>query len=97
MERTNYLTAEEVQAASEKLHKRAPYALCNVSHGFFSLARHYGGLWFQNCHYTYIPVADECVRDDVLKLVTKMRKRSKKAHASAQAAVQDVMEFDDAP
>ena len=75
-ERTSFLTADEVQAA-QTLHQRAPYALSNVSQGFFSIARHYGGLTFQDCHYTYIDGHDECVRDDVLKLVTKMRKSRK--------------------
>lgn len=73
-ERTSYLTADEVQAA-QTLHKRAPYALCSVSQGFFSIARHYGGCTFQGCHYTYMPGHDECVRDDVLRLVTKLRKK----------------------
>ena len=73
-ERTSYLTAYEVQAA-QKLHKRAPYALRNVSMGFFSVAKHYGGCTFQGCHYTYMPGHDECVRDDVLRLVTKLRKK----------------------
>lgn len=74
-ERTRYLQADEVQAA-QTLHKRAPYALCNVSHGFFSIARHYGGCTFQGCHYTYMQGHDECVRDDVLRLVTKIRKKT---------------------
>jgi len=84
-ERTSYLTADEVQAA-QTLHKRAPYALCNVSRGFFSIARHYGGCTFQGCHYTYMPGHDECVRDDVLRLVTKLRKKpaSKKAAPAPQ-------------
>jgi hypothetical protein len=75
-ERTSYLTADEMQAA-QTLHQRAPYALCNVSRGFFSIARHYGGLTFQGCHYIYIEGHDECVRDDVLKMVRKMRKMRK--------------------
>lgn len=78
--RTSYLTAAEVRAA-QVLHQRAPYALCNVSHGFFSIARHYGGLTYQDCSYTYMPGHDECVRDDVLRLVTKMRKLKPKAAA----------------
>ena len=84
-ERTSYLTAEEVQAA-QTLHKRAPYALCNVSHGYFSIARHYGGLTLQGCYYTYMPGHDECVRDDVLRLVAKLRKRqaSKKTAPAPQ-------------
>ena len=74
-ERTSYLTADEVQAV-QTLHKRAPFALCNVSMGFFSIARHYGGCTFQGCHYTYMPGHDDCVRDDVLRLVTKLRKKA---------------------
>ena len=73
-EHTSYLTADEVQAA-QTLHKRAPYALCNVSMGYFSLSRKYGGCTFQGCHYTYMHGHDECVRDDVLRMVTKMRKK----------------------
>ena len=61
--------------AAQALHQRAPYALCNVSRGFFSIARHYGGMKFQGCTYIYMPGNDECVRDDVLRLVTKMRKK----------------------
>jgi len=75
MERTSYLTADEVQAA-QTLHKRAPFALPNVSMGFFSIARYYGGLTYQGCHYTYMPGHDECVRDDVLRLVAKLRKKT---------------------
>ena len=75
-ERTSYLTEDEVEAASA-LHRRAPYALCSVSRGHFSIARYYGGLTFQGCHYTYINGHDECVRDDVLKLVVKLRKAKK--------------------
>ena len=91
MERTSYLTADEVQAV-HKLHQRAPYALCNVSHGFFSIARHYGGLKFQGCDYTYIPGHDECVRDDVLRLVTKLRK--KQASKSKAPAPQPMLNLD---
>lgn len=88
-ERTSYLTADEVQAA-QALHKRAPFALCNVSMGFFSIARHYGGMTFQGCHYTYMPGHDECVRDDVLRLVTKRRKKpASKATALAAQSMLD--------
>ncbi len=68
--RTSYLTAAEVRAA-QVLHQRAPYALTNVSCSFFSVARHYGALTFQGCSYTYMPGHDECVRDDVLRLVPR--------------------------
>ena len=79
-DRTSYLTADEVRAA-QVLHQRAPYALTNVSCSFFNVARHYGALTFQGCSYTYMPKHDECVRDDVLRLVMAMRKLKAKAAA----------------
>jgi hypothetical protein len=81
----SYLTAEEVQAA-QLLHQRAPYALCHVSDGFFSIARHYGGLTYNNCSYTYVPEHDECVRDDVLRMVTARRKAAAAAARADEAA-----------
>ena len=87
---TSYLTADEVQAA-QKLHQRAPYALCNVSLGFFSLARHFGGCTLQGCYYTYMHGHDECVRDDVLRLVTKLRKTP--AAKNAAAAQQTMLDL----
>lgn len=74
-EHTSYLSADEVVAA-QALHQRAPYAICNISTGFFSLARHYGGMSYGGCHYVYMPGHDECVRDDVLQLVEKLRKQA---------------------
>lgn len=83
MESTSYLTAAEVQAA-QSLHKRAPYSITGISHSIFSLARHYGGMTYQGCYYTYMaPPHDECVRDDVLRVVTKMRKAAAKKPAEA--------------
>ena len=83
MESTIYLTAAEVQAA-QSLHKRAPYSITGISNSIFSLARHYGGMTYQGCYYTYMaPPHDECVRDDVLRVVTKMRKAATKTPAEA--------------
>jgi len=80
--RTSYLTADEVQAA-QTLHKRAPFVLCDVSMGFFSIARHYGGMTYKGCHYTYMPLHDECVRDDVLRLVTRLRRKPANKNGAA--------------
>ena len=90
MERTSYLTEDEVEAV-QVLHKRAPYALCKVSNGFFSISIHYGGLIFKGFRYTYINGHDECVRDDALKLVTKLRrtKSVKAAPAHEQLSLVD--------
>ena len=76
MERTSFLTADELQAA-QVLHKDAPYAISGVSGSMFSLARYTGGIRVSGSDYTYLPVHDECVRDDVLKMVKKMRKAKK--------------------
>ena len=89
--RTSYLTAAEVRAA-QVLHQRAPYALTNVSCSFFNVARHYGALTFQGCSYTYMPEHDECVRDDVLMMVAKLRKA--KAKAAAPKAEQMTLPID---
>lgn len=84
-ERTGYLSAEEL-AAVQVLHKRAPYSVTGISSSIFSLARH-DGMMFQGCHYSYIPAHDECVRDDVLTFVMKLRNvKAKKAHAEQRAA-----------
>jgi hypothetical protein len=88
---TSYLTESEVRAA-QALHRRAPYALTNVSQGFFSIARHYGGMTFQGCRYTYMPDHDECVRDDVLQLVTRLRKLQ--ARKAAPQQIQQAAQMD---
>lgn len=74
----SFLTDDELTAV-QHLHRRAPYAITGISQGFFSIARHYGGMRYQECHYTYMPGTDECVRDDVMKAVLKMRRKPRKA------------------
>lgn len=73
----SFLTDDELNAV-QHLHRRAPYAITGISQGFFSIARHYGGMKYQDCSYTYVSGADECVRDDVFKLVMKMRRKPRK-------------------
>lgn len=70
---TGFLTAAEVMAA-QALPKGTPYAITGVSSGMFSLARRFGGITLQGMHYTYIDEHDELVRDDVLRMVRKMRR-----------------------
>lgn len=72
-----YLTDAELDAV-QTLHKRAPYAVQGVSQSVFSIARHYGGMTMQGCRYVYIRETDECIRDDVLTMVAKMRKAAAK-------------------
>ena len=83
---TPYLTAAEVQAC-QLLHQRAPYSVTGISTSIFSVARHFGGMTYQGCKYTYMGSQfDECVRDDVLKLVTKLRQAGAKDVRSAAIA-----------
>ncbi len=92
-ERTSYLTEADL-ASVQVLHKNAPYALMNVSQGQFSIARHFGGMTFNGCRYTYMDGHDECIRDDVLSLVQKLRKLKKKEAATNEKRPhQDVIDF----
>ncbi|MBA3773846.1 MAG: hypothetical protein H0X13_15550 [Ramlibacter sp.] len=70
----SYLTEAEL-ASIQHLHKRAPFVVQGISHGMFSIARHYGGMTFQGESYAYNPPTDECIRNDVLLAVEKLRRK----------------------
>lgn len=57
------------------LHRRTPFGMTNVSMTQLSIARHYGGITYQNEAYTYFPATDELVRNDVLKWRKKEEKK----------------------
>ena len=90
MEHTRYLTADEELAAAASLHTREPFCLYNITDGPLSLALYHGGMKFNGCSYTYIPEHDECVRDDVLRLALKMRKKRASKEASRRQATADL-------
>jgi hypothetical protein len=48
------------------LHRGAPFLIDGVLNSQFSIARFYGGIRYNGEHYTYLPGADQLVRDDVL-------------------------------
>jgi hypothetical protein len=74
-----YLTQEEINLLQlSGLSRETPYLITGVSHGYFSVARHYGGCIVSGKHYVYIPATDELIRDDVMKWVIKLRKKAKK-------------------
>jgi len=75
-EPVSWLTQPELDAV-QHLHQRAPYQVQFVSSGQMSIARHYGGMSYNGSHFVYFPDCDSLVRDDVVKLVTKMRKAKK--------------------
>lgn len=60
------------------LHRRTPFMIRSVSTSQFSIARHYGGIKFNNCDYTYNFDTDELVRDDVLAWIQKQVKATQK-------------------
>jgi hypothetical protein len=53
------------------LHRRAPFLIDGVLNSQFSIARFYGGIWYNGMHYTYLPGADQLVRNDVLAWLKK--------------------------
>lgn len=72
------ITESETLQVMVQLPADTPYIITGVTHSQFSVARHYGACKFQGHGYTYNPVTDELVRNDVLKLVEKIRKEAKK-------------------
>jgi hypothetical protein len=72
----SYFSKDYINLLQEsQLSKETPFLIQNVSHGMFSIARHYGGAKVQGQSYTYIPNSDELVRDDVLKFLKKSKKK----------------------
>jgi hypothetical protein len=60
------------------LHRRAPFLIDGVLNSQFSITRFYGGIRFNGEHYTYLPGADQLVRDDVLAWLKKNRSKQGK-------------------
>jgi|WetSurMetagenome_2_1015567.scaffolds.fasta_scaffold562694_1 hypothetical protein len=86
---TSYLTPEEVALLqSSGLKREAPFLITNVSNTQFSVARHYGGCMAYGQKYTYNPLTDELIRDDVLKWIGRERKKIKKEKTKKSGAKQ---------
>ena len=78
----SYATQQEIDALqASKLSRATPFIIKNISASYFSVARHTGGLSYNGFAYVYHPPTDECVRDDVLKFITKLRKLAVKTAA----------------
>ena len=69
--------------AIQVLPQDTPYMITGVSKGFFSIARHSGGITYNGRFYVYNPATDELIRDDVLKLVESLRKLKVKVERAA--------------
>lgn len=51
--------------------ENAPEEIHNVSQGYFSIARHYGGCKAFGTNYIYIPTEDKLIRMDMVKKYKK--------------------------
>ena len=60
-----------------QLHTRTPYGMTNISMTQLSIARYYGGIKYNGESYTYLPLTDELIRDDVLKWKRKTDKAAR--------------------
>jgi hypothetical protein len=63
---------------------KAPERISHVSHGQFSVARHFGGCKFQGEHYHYDAENDSLVRRDVWNKELKEDKDKAKRIAKAE-------------
>lgn len=76
------------------LHRNAPYGLKNVSHTQLSIARYYGAINFNGFKYIYNPIADELIREDVLKWKTKQwRAKQKSNRKKKNEDIQDSLQL----
>ena len=69
----------------------APAIIRGVSSSQFSVARHFGGCRAFGKHYIYVPSTDELIRDDVVKLLAKIRKADASAKREAAKSAQGVL------
>ena len=77
--KTSFLTDSEFEALqTSNLPRKTPFAIQGVMNTKLSIARFYGGIRYKGDGYTYMPDGDELIRDDVLKFVTKLRKKNRK-------------------
>lgn len=58
------------------LDSSCPFLIRNVSQTQFSIARRYGSIKFNGFRYLYDPRTDELIRDDCLRFLQKIRKKS---------------------
>lgn len=73
------ISKAEIEALQlSKLDRATPFLIAGVSRSQFSIARHYGGCRIQGRNYSYLPLTDELIRDDVVKWLAKYRKAQKK-------------------
>lgn len=59
------------------LPRDTPFIIGNVMQTQFSISRYYGGCTFMGKHYSYVPTTDELIREDVVRWLTRERKRAR--------------------
>lgn len=69
----------------------APAIIRGVSSSQFSVARHFGGCRAFGRHYVYVPPTDELIRDDVVKLLEKIRKADARTKREMAKRAQGVL------
>ena len=67
-----FLSPAEMLAIAD-LPTSTPYVISPIRGSFFSLAALYGEMRLQGAAYTYMPATDECIRNDVLQRVQRLR------------------------
>lgn len=83
----SYLTESELAALQDAgLSRATPFLIRGVKHTQLSVARHYGGCSFRGQGYTYLPLTDELIRNDVVKWLAKHRKKAKPLPSAGQEA-----------
>ena len=89
----SHVTPEELEAINSSGLKftYAPAIIRGVCASQFSIARHYGGCHAYGKSYAYIPTTDELIRDDVVRLLAKIRKGAAKAKKEAAKSAQGVL------
>lgn len=86
-----HMTGAEFEALQlSKLDRATPFVIGGVSQSQLSIARHYGGCKFQGRNYSYLPLTDELLRDDVVKWLAKHRKAQKKVGADTTPTQQEL-------
>lgn len=89
----SHITPQELETinASGLNFTSAPAIISGVTASQLSIARHYGGCRAFGRHYIYVPTTDELIRDDVVKLLAKIRKSAVKARKEEAISRQGVL------
>ena len=104
MDGNNSNTASEAQDAEKnkgflsgledcQLHRNSPYGVANVSHTQLSFARYCGAINFNGFKYFYNPMADELIREDVIKWKTKQWREKQKSTRKKNEDIQDNLQL----